>query len=80
MSGTHTLRVGNRGRIVLPAELRQRRNWPEGTPLVAVDTDRGVILTSRDELEKIVREQLEGSDVVASLLEERRAASLREDA
>jgi bifunctional DNA-binding transcriptional regulator/antitoxin component of YhaV-PrlF toxin-antitoxin module len=64
---------------VLPAELRQRRNWPEGTTLVAVDTERGVILTSRDELEKIVREQLAGSDVVTTLLDERRAASLRED-
>jgi AbrB family looped-hinge helix DNA binding protein len=80
MSGTHRLRVGDRGRIVLPAELRQKRNWREGTELIAVDTKRGVILTGRDELEEIVREQLAGSDVVTALLEERRAASRREDA
>lgn len=73
------MRVGDRGRIVLPAELRQRRNWPEGTTLVAVETDRGVILTRRDELESLVRDQLAGRDVVAELLEERRAAAARED-
>jgi AbrB family looped-hinge helix DNA binding protein len=73
------MRVGDRGRIVLPAELRQRRNWPEGTTLVAVETDRGVILTRRDELESLVRDQLAGRDVVAELLEERRSAAVRED-
>lgn len=79
MSGTSSMRVGDRGRIVLPADLRQRRNWPEGTTLVAVETDRGVILTRRDELESLVRDQLAGRDVVAELVEERRAAAARED-
>jgi AbrB family looped-hinge helix DNA binding protein len=74
------MRVGDRGRVVLPAELRQRRNWSEGTILVAVETERGVVLTSRDELERLVREQLAGSDPVADLLEERRLAAAREDA
>ncbi len=73
------MRVGDRGRVVLPAGIRERRNWSEGTTLIAIETDRGVILTARDELERIVREQLAGTDVVAALLEERRAASLRED-
>lgn len=75
MNGTESMRVGDRGRVVLPAGLRERRNWSEGTTLVAIETDRGVILTSRDELERIVREQLAGTDVVAALLAERRAAS-----
>ncbi|MHB1330348.1 MAG: AbrB/MazE/SpoVT family DNA-binding domain-containing protein [Gemmatimonadales bacterium] len=74
------MRVGDRGRVVLPAELRQRRNWSEGTILVAVETERGVVLTSRDELERLVREQLAGSDPVAALMEERRLAAAREDA
>lgn len=80
MSGTTSMRVGDRGRVVLPAGLRQRRNWPEGTILIAVETERGVVLTRRDELERLVREQLAGSDPVADLMEERRLAASREDA
>jgi AbrB family looped-hinge helix DNA binding protein len=79
MSGTLAMTVGNKGRVVLPADLRQRRNWSEGTVLLAVETETGVVLTTRDELEKLVRAQLAGGDPVAELLEERRADSLRED-
>jgi AbrB family looped-hinge helix DNA binding protein len=73
------MRVGNKGRVVLPAELRQRRNWSEGTVLLALETETGVVLTTRDELEKLVRAQLAGGDLVTELLEKRRAESLRED-
>ncbi|MCY7405084.1 MAG: AbrB/MazE/SpoVT family DNA-binding domain-containing protein [Cryobacterium sp.] len=73
------MRVGDRGRVVLPAAMRERRNWAEGTTLIAIETKRGVILTTRAELERLVREQLAGTDVVAALLEERRASSVRED-
>ncbi|MEO7373429.1 MAG: AbrB/MazE/SpoVT family DNA-binding domain-containing protein [Terrimesophilobacter sp.] len=79
MSGTTSMRVGDRGRVVLPAGLRQRRNWPEGTTLIAVETERGVILTRRDELESLVRDQLAGVDVVSELLEERRVIARHED-
>ena len=79
MSGTTSIRVGERGRVVLPAELRKRRHWSEGTVLVAVETDRGVVLTGRDELESLVREQLAGSDLVTNLIEERRRAAAHED-
>ena len=47
--------------------------------LVALETDRGVVLAGRDELEALVREQLQGKDVVAALIEERRSAASRED-
>jgi len=80
MSGTQNIVVGNKGRIVIPAEVRQRRNWPEGTVLVAVETKRGVILTDRHELEQLVREQLGGGDLVQSLIGDRRKASEAEDA
>ena len=73
------MRMGERGRVVLPAALRQRRNWSEGTILVAVETHRGVVLAGRDELESLVREQLRGEDVVGALIEERRLAASRED-
>ena len=74
------MRVGDRGRVVLPAELRERRNWSEGTTLIAVETDGGVILTRRDELEQLVRAQLTGVDLVTTLIEERRLAATSEDA
>ena len=79
MSGTETVVVGNKGRIVIPAEIRQRRGWTEGAVLVAVETERGVILLARSELRSMVREQIEGHDLVGSLLADRRAASLAED-
>ncbi len=48
--------------------------------LVAVETERGVVLTERNELERLVRDQLAGRDLVADLIGERRLAASREDA
>ena len=79
MSGTHAFNVGDRGRVVLPSRLRQSRGWPEGTTLVAIETATGVVVASRDELESIVAKQLAGVDLVAQLLEERRASAARDN-
>lgn len=79
MSGTHVFTIGDRGRVVLPADLRQRRGWPDGTTLIAVETERGVVIATRDELEGIVAAQLAGPSLVDELLEERRAAARLED-
>ncbi|MBC7403889.1 MAG: AbrB/MazE/SpoVT family DNA-binding domain-containing protein [Microbacteriaceae bacterium] len=59
--------------------LRQHRGWPEGTTLVAIETAAGVVVTSREELELIVEQQLAGVDLVAQLLEERRASAALDD-
>ena len=67
------------GRVVLPSQLRQHRGWREGTALVAIETATGVVVTSRDELELIVEKQLAGVDLVAQLLEERRASAVRDE-
>ena len=75
MTGTHSFIVGDRGRVVLPSQLRKHRGWPEGTTLVAIETATGVVVASRDELESIVEKQLAGVDLVAQLLEERRASA-----
>jgi AbrB family looped-hinge helix DNA binding protein len=80
MGDTHHMTVGNKGRVVLPSELRQNRGWSEGTVVIAIETDEGVVLHSREELEEIVRRQLAGSNLVEELIAERRAASLIEDA
>ncbi len=79
MDGTQPLTMGDRGRLVIPSELRNRRGWAEGTALIAVDSPIGLLLTSRLELELIVKSQLEGADLVKSLLQERRRNSLAED-
>jgi AbrB family looped-hinge helix DNA binding protein len=79
MSGTEVVRVGNKGRVVLPASIRQRRDWVEGTALIAVETETGVLLAERSAIEAILRHQLAGSDVVASLIEDRRRAAASED-
>jgi bifunctional DNA-binding transcriptional regulator/antitoxin component of YhaV-PrlF toxin-antitoxin module len=37
----HQVSLGDRGRFVIPAEVRQRHGWEKGTPLVAIDTEDG---------------------------------------
>jgi AbrB family looped-hinge helix DNA binding protein len=71
--------VGNKGRVVLPAELRQERGWDEGTVLVIVRTDRGVLIESRDALLATIQSGLAGSDLVGELLRERRIEASLED-
>ncbi len=80
MSGTHTITVGNRGRIVVPAEVRERAGITEGTPLILVEAPDGLVLLTREQLRERVRNELEGLDLVAGLLAERRHAAQIEDA
>ncbi len=70
--------MGDRGRVVIPADIRERRSWHAGTRLVAVETSSGVLLADRADLEDLVRRQLAGRDLVAELLDERRAAATAE--
>jgi AbrB family looped-hinge helix DNA binding protein len=76
MSGN--LQMGDRGRIVIPADIRERRSWHTGTRLVAVETPSGVLLADRADLENLVKRQLAGRDLVTELLDERRAAAAAE--
>jgi AbrB family looped-hinge helix DNA binding protein len=70
--------MGDRGRIVIPADIRERRSWHTGTPLVVVETPSGVLLADRADLEDLLRRQLAGRDLVTELLDERRAAAAAE--
>ncbi|MGD9702405.1 MAG: AbrB/MazE/SpoVT family DNA-binding domain-containing protein [Acidimicrobiia bacterium] len=79
MSGTHTVVVGDRGRIVVPAEVRARAGLSEGTSLVLLDTPGGLVLLTRPQLRARVREELEGLDLVGQLLADRRRAAAQED-
>ena len=79
MNGIHTVVVGDRGRIVVPAEVRENEQLAEGTPLVMLSTSGGLVLMTRDQLLQRVRGELKGLDLVGELLADRRRASKRED-
>ena len=80
MDGTHTLTVGDRGRIVVPADVRDRAGLEQGTTLVLLETGAGLVLLTRDQLRDRVRAELGGLDLVAELLADRRSAAADEDA
>ena len=61
MSGTFTVTMGDRGRLVVPAELRDRAGLVEGTVIVLVETERGVVMATREQLKTLVRAALADS-------------------
>ncbi|MHB1740157.1 MAG: AbrB/MazE/SpoVT family DNA-binding domain-containing protein [Actinomycetes bacterium] len=72
--------MGDRGRLVIPAELRARAGLTEGTPLVLISTPTGVLLVDREQLKSLVRADLAGLDLVGELLTDRRRQAGVEDA
>jgi len=80
MNGTYQVTMGDRGRLVIPAELRARAGLSEGTPVVLIATASGVLLVSRDQLKSLVRDDLAGLDLVGELLADRRRQAASEDA
>ncbi len=80
MSGTYSVVMGDRGRFVVPAEVRARTGLSEGTPLVLLDTPGGLVVMTRAQLRARVRDELAGLDLVGELLADRRRASEAEDA
>ena len=79
MSGTHTVVMGDRGRLVVPADVRQRAGLTEGTPLVLLETPNGLLLLTRQQLLARVRDEGAGADLVGELLADRRQAAEAED-
>lgn len=80
MSGTYSVVVGDKGRIVVPADVRERARLTEGTTLVLLDTPDGIVLLTRDQLRARVKADLAGVDLVGELLADRRRAAADEDA
>jgi AbrB family looped-hinge helix DNA binding protein len=79
MDGAHNVVMGDRGRIVVPARVRDRAGLSEGTPLILLDTPGGLVLMTRAQLRARVRDELAGLDLVGELLHDRRQASQAED-
>ena len=80
MSGTYQVVVGDRGRLVVPAEVREHAGLISGTELILLDTPDGLVLLTREQLKQRVRSELDDVDLVTQLLDERRAVAEREDA
>ena len=72
--------MGDRGRFVIPAELRERAGMSEGSALVLIETPRGVVMLSRGQLKDLVRTDLAGLDLVDELLADRRRQAAAEEA
>ena len=80
MSGTYHVVMGDRGRLVVPADLRERAGLSEGTPLILLEAPAGLVLLTRAQLQELVRADLAGLNLVGELLAERRAEAAAEDA
>ncbi|MGH2691109.1 MAG: AbrB/MazE/SpoVT family DNA-binding domain-containing protein [Actinomycetota bacterium] len=79
----YVVRLGDRGRLVLPAELRRLAGLREGEELVAVYRDGVLRLASRRELARAGRGMFahvgSGRDLIGELLAERRQEARREN-
>ena len=72
MSDTYVLNLGERGRVVIPAEIRARHNWKQGTELIALETEHGVQLLPREALLDGLQGSMAGLGTVDEFLAERR--------
>lgn len=80
MMGTHAVTMGDRGRLVVPSDVRQRAGFEPGDVLVLIESPNGVTLISRDRLRDLIQQDASDHDLVGELLAERRAAAALEDA
>ena len=79
MGGIYPVVMGDRGRLVVPVELRERLQLKAGSPLVLLDTPAGIVLTTREQMKQLVRSRLKGIDLVDELLADRRRLAAAED-
>ncbi|MGW6130330.1 AbrB/MazE/SpoVT family DNA-binding domain-containing protein [Cellulomonas sp. NPDC055163] len=79
MSGTYAVTMGDRGRLVVPAEVRAHAGLDAGVPLILLETPGGLVVMTRAQARDHLRGQLAGADLVGGLLAERRAAAGQED-
>ncbi|MDR1426354.1 MAG: AbrB/MazE/SpoVT family DNA-binding domain-containing protein [Bifidobacteriaceae bacterium] len=71
--------MSQKGRVVVPLEVRQRHGWDDGTALVFTDGPDGVRVMSADEALAAFRASLpSGPSPVTDLIAERRAEAARE--
>lgn len=79
MGGTYHVVMGDRGRLVIPAELRERLGLESGSSMLLLDAPQGVVLATREQVKELVRRDLQGGSLVEELLADRRRAAAEED-
>lgn len=82
MSDTNVLSVGRKGRVVIPVDIRRRLGIDEGSELVAVLEQDGVLLLPREAVKQRLRGMFAGVKVSMAdeLMQDRRAAAAEESA
>jgi AbrB family looped-hinge helix DNA binding protein len=81
MSDTSLVEVGPKGRVVIPAAIRRQLGIGEGSQLVALVEEGGVMLLPRAEVKRRLRRMFAGAgtSLSAELLRDRRREAERED-
>ncbi len=64
---------------MVPLPVRERAGLADGTPMVLVETDNGLVLLTRSQLRARVKAELAGLDLVGDLLGERRMAAAADE-
>lgn len=82
MSDTNVISVGRKGRVVIPVDIRRRLGIDEGSELVAVLEQDGVLLLPREAVKRRLRGMFAGVKVSMAdeLMQDRRAAAAEESA
>jgi AbrB family looped-hinge helix DNA binding protein len=77
----HTSTVTQKGQIVIPAPLRRKLGFEQGTKVVVIETDDGVEVRPLDAryFEQFVGVLPGGGDATQALLEERQKDKTREN-
>jgi AbrB family looped-hinge helix DNA binding protein len=80
MGDTNVLSVGPKGRVVIPVDIRRRLGIEEGSELVALLDQDGVLLLPREAVKRRLRSMLAGVNVSMAdeLIRDRRAAAAEE--
>lgn len=78
MGGTYSVVMGDRGRLVIPADLRERWHLDAGSRVMLIETPEGIVLATREQVKRLVRDQLRGASLVDELVHERRVAARAE--
>src|SRR3954451_19115071 len=61
MSGTYQVVMGDRGRLVVPVELRERWGLRSGSTLLLVETPDALLVTTREQVKRLPDPPLQGS-------------------
>lgn len=72
--------MGDRGRVVVPADVRERSGLAAGSRLVLIETPAAIVLMTQAQARARVRQELQGLDLLGDLLAERRREAANEDA